>query len=161
MKKSFTLVEILISIGILSVLLLAMSNVISGLKISKTTLKSAYESSSKEELFIKTLYGDIINAKEIKIQHSRNNKNYNILFLRTKNSLYKNIYPYVIWYVSKNGNAIVRAENHEKITFEKENYFIDVFKKGIKKFKIYKKDLKYFVYIEGRKPLFFELYKGW
>ncbi|MEO1924171.1 MAG: type II secretion system protein, partial [Nautiliaceae bacterium] len=103
MKKSFTLVEILISIGILSVLFLAMSNVISGLKISKTTLKAAYENSSKEELFIKTLYGDIINAKEIKIQHSHNNKNYDILFLHTKNSLYKNIYPYVIWYVSKNG----------------------------------------------------------
>ncbi|MEO1923923.1 MAG: hypothetical protein ABGX25_05365, partial [Nautiliaceae bacterium] len=59
------------------------------------------------------------------------------------------------------GNALVRAESYEKITFEKDNYFIDVFKKGIKKFKIYKKDLKYFVYIEGEKPLFFELYKGW
>ena len=160
MRKSFTLIEILISVTILTVLLLAMSNVIGELKISKTVLKNAFEHSSKEELFIKTLYADIMNADSIKIKHSSNNKNYDTLVIHTKNSLYKNIYPYVLWYVSKNGNVIVRAEDFKPISFKSEEYFVDVFKKGVKKFRIFKKGLKYFVYIKGKKALFFEIYKG-
>ena len=153
MKKGWTLIEILISISILSVLFLAMSNIIGNLKISKNFLKSNLKKSKKEELLIKTVYSDIINAKEIKILNT--SKNYIRLILKTSNSLYDLINPDVIWYVSKNGNTLIRAESYLKI---KNNnfYYADKFTQNVKKFKIFKKNRKYFVYIKSIKPIFFE-----
>jgi len=153
MKKGWTLIEILISISILSVLFLAMSNIIGNLKISKNFLKNNLKKSKKEELLIKTIYSDIMNAKEIKILNT--SKNYIRLILKTSNSLYDLINPNVIWYVSKNGNTLIRAESCLKI---KNNnfYYADKFMQNVKKFKIFKKNRKYFVYIKSKKPIFFE-----
>ncbi|MEO1924324.1 MAG: prepilin-type N-terminal cleavage/methylation domain-containing protein [Nautiliaceae bacterium] len=153
MKKGWTLIEILISISILSILFLAMSNIIGNLKISKNFLKNNLKKSKKEELLIKTFYSDIMNAKKIKILNT--SKNYIRLILKTSNSLYDLINPNVIWYVSKNGNTLIRAESYLKI---KNNnfYYADKFMQNVKKFKILKKNRKYFVYIKSIKPIFFE-----
>ena len=159
MKKSFTLVEILISVTILSVLFLAMSSVIGSLKISKKTLRNKFDSMKKKELFIKLLYSDIINSDNIKITLSKE-KNYVTLQLRTFNSIYGLIHPYVYWYVSKNGNTLVRAEGYEDIK-KNDNYYADKFLSGIKKFRIFENKGKYFVYIQARKPIYFEIYKGY
>ncbi len=160
MKKSFTLIELLLSTLILSILFLAMSNVINQFKGTKNTLKTLYLKSNKNSLLIKTLYYDLLNAKTVKIENSPY-KNYIRLYLQTKNSLYNFEMPYVIWYVSKNKNTLIRIENKNKIILPQRNaFFIDKFAKNVKIFKIYKKNDKLFIYLQINKPIFFEMIKG-
>ena len=161
MKKSFTLIEILISIIIVSILFLAMSNVINQFKGTKNTLKNEYLKNIQQSLITKVLYYDLLNAKSIKIINSKY-KNFIQLYLQTKNSLYHFDMPYVVWYVSKNNNTLMRIENKNKIKLPNNNaFFIDKFTNNIKIFKIYKKQDKLFIYLQiDKKPLFFEMVKG-
>ncbi len=157
MKKSFTLIEIIISIMILSILFLAMSGVIKNLKITKEILEKNFLKSSKKELMIKTLYYDLLNAKSIKIVHSLN-FDYDRIYLITSNSLYHLIYPNVLWYVSKNKNTLIRIESPYKITLPNTNlFFADKFEQKVKIFKIYKHKNKFLVFIKSNKSLYFEI----
>jgi len=146
MKKSFTLIELLISIVIFSVLVLAMSNIIKEVNSSKNFLVKHYK--YQKNYLIKVLYYDIFNASSIQIIHTKN-PDYDKLILKTSNSLYKLINPTVTWYISK--KALIRKENLP--------YTIDKFDSNVKIFKIYRKNSKFFIYIKGNRKIFFEFYK--
>ena len=158
MKKAFTLIEILLSLMILSILFLAMSGVISSLKNSKKVLDNYYLSSKENELLVKTLYGDLVNATSVKVVHSRNS-DYDRIYLTTSNSLYHLISPYVLWYVSKNEDTLIRIESPFVITIPNDNlFFLDKFKSGVKLFKIYQKEGKYLVFLKADKNIYFEIF---
>ena len=160
MKKSFTLIEILISIIIFSMLFFAMFSVISQIKHSKNIIKEEFNKNKNTDILVKVLYNDILNALKIKIVKSPDS-DFIRLYLQTVNSLYGYCKPYVIWYVSKNRNSLIRVENSEPITLDNENlYYLNKFAQNVKIFKIYKNKEKYFVYIGVKKPIYFEIYKG-
>ena len=146
MKKSFTLIELLISIAIFSILTLAMSSVIKEVNSSKEFIAKHYK--VQKNYLVKVLYYDILNASDIKIIHTKN-PNYDTIILKTSNSLYKLINPTVTWYISK--RALIRKENAP--------FAIDKFNINVKIFKIYKKNSKFFVYVDGKKKIFFEFSK--
>jgi prepilin-type N-terminal cleavage/methylation domain-containing protein len=157
MKKAFTLIELMIAVIILSILILAMNNIIVNLKSTKDFLKVYLQKQNKDELLIKTLYYDILNATSIKIIHSINS-NYDRLYLQTNNSLYRLIEPYVVWYVSKNKNALIRIESPFEIKLPNENaFFLDKFKENVKIFRIFKKGGKDLIFIKAKKPIYFEM----
>ena len=157
MKKSFTLIEIIISVMILSVLFFAMSGVLKNLKITKEILEKNFAKSSQKELMIKTLYYDLLNAESLKIIHSQNS-DYDRIYLRTSNSLYHLIYPNVLWYVSKNKNSLIRVESPYKIRLPNDNlFFMDKFEHKVKIFKIYKNKNKILLFIKTKKPFYFEI----
>ena len=151
LKKSFTLIELLLSIFLLSILFLAMSDIIKNLKLSTSFIQKKYQ--KDKNYLLKVLYNDLINSSSIKIIKS--NLNYDRLILTTKNSLYKLIDPKVIWYVSKNKNSLIRIEGYKQFPFNSE--FIDKFNENVKILKFYKKNSKFFIYIKGKKFLFFEI----
>jgi len=150
MKKSFTLIEILISTLILSFVFIAISNILSSLKLTNKTLLGKVE--NKEEYLVKALYYDILNAKSIKVLHSQNPK-IDLIKLTTTNSLYGYSKPFVMWIVAR-GN-LIRVESIEKNPAK--YVTLDNFAKNIKIFKVYKKDGKYLVFINKK---FFEFFKG-
>jgi prepilin-type N-terminal cleavage/methylation domain-containing protein len=157
MKKAFTLIELMIAVIILSILILAMNNIIVNLKSTKDFLKVYLQKQNKDELLIKTLYYDILNATSIKIIHSINS-NYDRLYLQTNNSLYWLIEPYVVWYVSKNKNSLIRIESPFEIKLPNENaFFLDKFKENVKIFRIFKKGGKDLIFIKAKKPIYFEM----
>jgi prepilin-type N-terminal cleavage/methylation domain-containing protein len=157
MKKAFTLIELMIAVIILSILILAMNNIIVNLKSTKDFLKVYLQKQNKDELLIKTLYYDILNATSIKIIHSINS-NYDRLYLQTNNSLYRLIEPYVVWYVSKNKNSLIRIESPFEIKLPNENaFFLDKFKENVKIFRIFKKGGKDLIFIKAKKPIYFEM----
>ena len=157
MKKSFTLIEILLSLIILSILFLAMNNVLNGLKITKKILNNYYISQKLNELLIKTLYADLLNATSIKIIHSKNS-DYDRIYMTTSNSLYHLIYPNVLWYVSKNNNTLIRVESPFNINLPNNKlFFLDKFDSNVKLFKIYRKDGKDLIIIKSNKPIYFEI----
>jgi len=155
MKKSFTLIEVMISIAIFSLLVLFMSKVVSNLNISVNILKNDYSTKTKQQYLIKTLYADILNKKWIKIVN--HNKNYSIVYLQTSNSLYNIPMPYVVWYVSKKQNSLMRLECSQKCELPTNIGWLDKFDKGVKIFKIYQKQNKFFIFIKDKKELFFEM----
>jgi prepilin-type N-terminal cleavage/methylation domain-containing protein len=151
MKKAFTLIEIMISVIIFSLLFLVMVNLIKNLNQTKIVLK---KEANKKDYLIKVLYNDILNAYKIKVIHSKY-PNFDRLKIFTTNCFYNDI-CYVLWYVSKNKNALIRAEN--KSDFNQSDFYnSDFFKKNVKIFKIYRKNGKDFIFIKTDKPLFFEM----
>lgn len=157
MKKAFTLIELMLAIIILSILILAMNNIIVNLKSTRDFLNSYLKKENQNELFLKTLYYDILNATSIKVIHSFDSK-YDRLYLHTNNSLYSLISPYVVWYVSKRKNALIRIESPFNIKLPNENaFFLDKFKENIKRFKIFRKNGKDLIFIDAARPIYFEM----
>jgi len=166
MKRSaFTLIEIVISIFLLSLIIIFVSESLSNLSSSQKIVDKIVNNESLENKLTKTLYYDLFFAKNIKITGG---KNYSILYLTTQNSLFNIDYPYVIWYVLKNNNTLCRLESAYKINLPL--YPEDFYKVNVSKvltqceiFKIYKsKDkIRFLIYIKtkNKPPITLELYK--
>jgi len=157
MKKSFSLIELLISITIFSFVYLVMSNIITELKTSENFIKHNYKKFDYKEKILKTLYMDMLNATYFKIV--KRNNTFSTIYLRTTNSLYNLSYPFVVWYVTGSGNLIrVESLNKRFLPLEKIGYLYDFGK--VKIFRIYQNKNKFFVFYKHYKPLYFEFYKG-
>jgi len=157
MKRSFTLLEMLIAISLFMFVYFVMTNILSDLELSKNFIKKKYEYTSKEEKTLKTLYGDILNATYIKIV--KRNKNFTTIYLRTTNSLYNLSYPFVVWYVTNKNNLIrVESINQQLLPLKNTGYLYDF--GHVKIFRIFQNKDKFFIFYEKKKPLYFELYKG-
>jgi len=148
MKKAFTLIEVMIATIIFSILFLVMVNVIKNINVTKDFLKKY---SNKQDYLVKVLYNDILNAYNIKIIHTKY-PDYDRLKLFTTNCFYSDV-CYVVWYVSKNQNTLIRRED----TNETRLLNSDIFKKNVKIFKIYHKNGKDFIFIRANKDIFFEM----
>jgi len=159
MKKAFTLVEILISVVILSIMVFVLSDVIKNINISKNILEKNFQNEHYKNLALKVLYYDVLNSRYVNLSQK---KNYSVISMQTTNSLYNIPEPYVVWYVSKTDNALMRMEMPQKTTFlsNAKNYYLDKFNENVKIFKIYRYFYKYFIYIDDGKPIYFEMYKG-
>jgi hypothetical protein len=143
MKKSFTLLELLISAMLLVFIFSAISNVINSLKISNKVFNQ------KKNYLIRVLYYDILNATYINIKHIT--PDIDEVELITSNTLYNYANPKVIWYV-KGGNLI----RLEKIKEKEMYYTLDSFQRNVKIFKIYRKNGKFLVFVNNK---FFEFIK--
>jgi len=159
MKKAFTLVEILISVVILSIMVFVLSDVVKNMDVSKNILKKNIRNEHYKQIALKVLYYDILNSKYVNLSQK---KNYSLISMQTTNSLYNIPAPYVVWYVSKKDNALMRMEMPQKVTFLSNirNYYLDKFNENVKIFKIYRYFYKYFIYLDDGKPVYFEMYKG-
>ena len=132
MKKSFTLLELLISTMLLVFIFSAVSNVINSLKISNKVFNQ------KRDYLVRVLYYDLLNAEYINIKHIT--PDIDEVELITSNTLYNYTNPKVIWYV-KRGNLI----RLEKIKEKEIYYTLDSFQRNVKIFKIYRKNGKFLV----------------
>ena len=157
MKRSFTLLEMVIAITLFTFVYFVMTNILSSLKLSKDFIKTKYEYTSKEEKTLKALYADILNATYIKIV--KRNKNFTTLYLRTTNSLYNLSYPFVVWYVTNKNNLIrVESINQELLPLKNTGYLYDF--GDVKIFRIFQNKDKFLIFYKKKKPLYFELYRG-
>jgi len=148
MKKSFTLIEVMISIIIFSMLFLVMTNIIKNIDSSKKILKKY---ANKKDYLVKVLYNDILNAFSIEVIHTKY-PDFDRLKVFTTNCFYSDV-CYVLWYVSKNQNALIRREYINKTRLLNS----DIFKKNVKIFKIYRKNGKDFIFIKSKRVIFFEM----
>ncbi len=96
---------------------------------------------NKEGYLFKLLYTDIYESNEAHIEKIFN-KNYNIVYLATKNSLHHIPFAYVAYYVHPKEKTLVRLESAYPfklpVNLEKIQYiFADILVKDIKKFRIF------------------------
>ena len=155
MKKSFTLLEVLISITISMFIFLAIFNIINSLKTTNKVLKKKLL--NKNDLLVKTLYYDILNSKRIAVLKT-DNPDFNRLYLFTSNSLYGYDRVFVTWVAV--GKNLVRIESKDVINIPGTYQNLDRFAKDVKIFRIYKNKDKFFIFIRTKKDIYFEFEKG-
>ncbi len=137
MKKSgFTLIEVLVAVTLMSIIVLFLIN-------SSFNLQKGYDSLYKSESKSfsdydrkELIYMDILEASQIDID---SNRKFDILTLKTKNSLYQRENCYVIYTVLQKGNKLIRLENDNNISLPVSQE--EIYKTG---FLIVKEDLEEF-----------------
>lgn len=164
-RRSFTLIEVLVSVAILSIIVLFLVN-------SSFNLQKGYESLFNKEKktfadyeVTKTIYEDILEASKIEIKEGRK---YDVLNLQTKNSLYQREEGFVSYAVLKN-SSLIRLEKDDNTTLPlsyDETYKTDflIVKENIEEFKIIqnlnekKKDfLLFYLKAKDQTPVYYEI----
>ena len=97
MRKAFTLIELMISILILSILMIFLYKSYAGLNKANKIFQTETEKLSKFELLKKTLYLDFTLAQ--KITTNNQEKTQDLVFLQTPHSIHNRINPYVAYIV--------------------------------------------------------------
>ena len=142
-KKGFTLIEVLISITLLSLVLMALYKSASILRQSNTHLYEYLVKSTSALKGSQTLYKDLIQADH-NISIITEDKFHRLTILKTKNSLYGASQVKVVWLVYKENNTLLRVEGGEyDIPLRNEQLVnIDVIAEHLELFKVYKSKTK-------------------
>lgn len=139
MKRAFTLVELLISIVILSLMITALYKSYASLNISNNTYKNKTNLLKNLELKKKIIYLDLLLAVPGSLTHLDEDAKEDVISFQTTNSVHKRFNPYIT-YVVKDA-VLYRLESLQKVTiYPFDSTFdgdIDSFG-SVDKFKIYK-----------------------
>lgn len=112
MRRAFTLIELMISILILSIMMLFLYKSYEGLNKSNKVLAQEVEKISKKELIKKTLYLDFsLQVDKNSTMILPQEKTEDVVFLQTKNSVHKRVNPYVAYLVKE--KKLYRLESLE------------------------------------------------
>jgi prepilin-type N-terminal cleavage/methylation domain-containing protein len=138
-NKAFTLLEVLISIMLLSLVLMALYKSAEILRASNKNLFSHLEKTSDALKGSKVLYMDILQS-DGNITIDRDKKFHRLIIGNTQHSLYGLSQATVTWLVYKENNQLLRVEGGAyKLPLKlEENVAIDVISKNMELFKIYK-----------------------
>ena len=95
MRRAFSLVELMISIVILSIMMLFLYKSYSGLNKSNKLFDIEVQKVAKIEKIKNTLYLDIMLSQSVLIQNQDNKED--VVFLQTRNSVHDRFNPYVAY----------------------------------------------------------------
>ena len=149
-RKAFTLLEVLISIALLTLVMLALNRSVAILRDSNTHLLDYLRTSKTETKVLNTLYRDIIgsdgNLTISKDEFSR------LCIEETVNSLYELPTAKVCWVVLKQDNTLVRIEgnNYSLPVGYEEQVEADLLVKNLELFDTYQEKDKVLVLMKER-----------
>jgi len=155
MRKAFTLIELLISISILSILMLALYKAYDALNISNEIYKEKSNSIKTMELKKRTIYLDFAlsfksDAKEL-IKYLSQETKEDVVTFQSSNSIHKRYNPYITYFVKD--KKLFRMESLEKVLEYPllPNILADIDELGeVKKFKIFEAKDKITYLIDAR-----------
>jgi len=99
MKKAFTLIELLISIVILSILMLFLYKSYAGLNRSNAIISSEIKKIQNSQEIKKTLYMDFTLAFKDSVLILKQNRKSDVVYMQTANSLHRRFNPYVAYFI--------------------------------------------------------------
>lgn len=123
-KSAFTLVEVLISILLLGIIFVYLYSTIDSLKLQNNHYIQKSDSIQDEMKIFRILNLDIAQAKSVSVTRSGR---FDILNLKTKNSLYGIIDPSVMYFVSKKDNALLRVESLDGFDMNNKDQITNMF----------------------------------
>ena len=156
-RKAFTLLEVLISIALLSLVLLALYRGVDMLRTSNRHLFEYLEKSKKVTKAVKVLYLDLLSSNgDIKITKD---EFAGVCIEQTKNSLYELPSAKVCWVVLKKEHTLVRVEgnNYTLPLNSQDRVEVDSVMKDIELFDIYHQKDKILVILQqkAKEPITF------
>jgi prepilin-type N-terminal cleavage/methylation domain-containing protein len=140
-RSAFTLIEMLISVVILSIILIFLYNTLSNLKLSNSFFEKKVDELAFKERFYKTLYLDISMSKKASLQIHSISKEFDTLIFQTSHSLHQRVMPYIAYIIKE--KTLYRIESLKPISYPIENLenSISIDEIGIfENFRVYKKD---------------------
>ena len=142
-KSAFTLVEVLISITLLSLVLMALYKSADILRNSNLHLFKYLQKSTQTLKGSTTLYMDLMHSDD-NISVNKEEKFHRLTITKTTHSLHGQSISKVVWLVYKEENTLLRVEGGKyNIPLRNEQYVnVDVIAKNIEIFKIYKSKKK-------------------
>jgi len=162
-RKAFSLIELIISIALLSIIIFFLYSTTSSLQKRNKIFSKKEDSIEKNEKILNLLYDDIFESNELNIS----GKEYSVLNLQTKSSIFNIEFPNVTWLVSRNNNTLLKFES--KLNFSQMNvdnnsyYHISKVAQQCEKFLIYqsKDKTKILIYIkfQDKDPIIYEIPK--
>lgn len=158
-RKAFTLLEVLISIALMGIVIVALFSAVDMMQDSNQQLAQYVEKSKKTTNSTKVLYLDLINSDgNITITKDEFSR---VCIEETRNSLYALPSAKVCWVVLKKENTLARIEGngyHLPLRLD-EKVEIDPVMTGIEVFDLYHEKDKILVLIQqhGKEPISFML----
>jgi len=140
-RRAFTLIELMVSIALTVIVVLFLYKALATQEISNKVLAKNAASLHQTDQIFDLLYRDFLESNETKIATTFN-KDYNILYLSTRNSLHDIPVAHVVYYVNAKDKTLVRLESAYPIKLpvdlEKIKYiFADPLVKKITKFRMF------------------------
>jgi len=156
-QKAFTLIEVLISIGLLGIVIVALFSTVSMMRDSNAHLYKYLQKSKKITKATKVLYMDIMSSDgNISIKKDEFSR---LCMQETRNSLYALSLAKVCWVVLKKENTLVRVEgnNYKLPTGFEDRVEVNPVMKHIELFDVYHQKDKVLVFLKqkGEKPITF------
>ena len=140
-KRAFTLIELMVSIALTVIVVLFLYKALATQEISNKVLAKNAASLHQTDQIFDLLYKDFLESNETKIATTFN-KDYNILYLSTKNSLHDIPFAHVVYYVNVKDKTLVRLESAHPmklpVDLEKIKYiFADTLIDKVTKFRVF------------------------
>jgi len=153
-KKAFTLIEVLISIGLLGIVIVALFSTVSMLRDSNTHLYAYVQKAKKITQATEVLYLDIISSDgNITIKKDAFSR---VCMEETKNSLYALSLAKVCWLVLKKDHTLIRVEGNGYTlpTRHDDKVEVNTVMKDVEVFDVYQKKDKVLVLLKqkGKEP---------
>lgn len=162
-KKAFTLIEIIVSIGLFSIVILFLYETFDMTKNTDKFYNKKLEDITKSNHIKKTLFLDFMQKDQNStIDIAIDRENNNIVQVQTTNYYHNPFFTNITYLVTKEKN-LLRVESLDKFNKQKlndqffDNAYIDILDKNITKFKASKNNENVFFYIlkeNGDKILF-------
>jgi len=148
MRKAFTLIELMISIILLSIIVTFLYQSVAQLQTSNVQFMKKTNGLQKREQVLKLIYNDFINAGSV--QWYDKGRDHDIIILQTNNSFHNMSQPYVLYKVYKEDSILKRVESPvEKIDFLNNIFKFNDIIENVKLFKVYEKKGHYLIYIKA------------
>jgi prepilin-type N-terminal cleavage/methylation domain-containing protein len=140
-RPAFTLMELLISVVLISLLALFLYGALGGTRASNTTLQKHARAETLRLKIYELLYRDCVESYDAATL-ATSNKHYQVLQLQTKNSLYNIAAPYVTYFVHSETLQLIRLEAPTEITLPipydaRERIHVDVIDENVTDFNFY------------------------
>lgn len=139
MRKGFTLIEMLISVVILSIMMIFLYQSYASLNRSNIFYKEKTDAISIEQIKKRVMYLDFSLALNKSITILNQEKNEDVVFMQTSNSIHKRLNPYVSYIV--NDEKLYRLESLDKILeypLGNEDQYISDYFGDVDDFRVYK-----------------------
>jgi len=151
-KKAFTLLEVLISIGLLGIVMSALFSTVSMMRASNAQLLGYLEKAKVTTLATKVLYLDILSSNGALTLKKKENFT-QLCIEETTNSLYELTLAKVCWVVLKKETTLVRVEGNNfnlPLKFE-DKVEVDTIMKNLESFDVSQQEDKVLVVIKEKK----------
>lgn len=164
MKRAFSLIELIIAVALMAIIAIFLNYALANFKSSQKKIAQKELTKTNRYKIKELLYLDLMQMSELKIYYGKIN---DVVFLRTKNSLFNNVEPFVNYVVVKKNKTLLRIESQKPIThpineFDLTNIGYNIIVQDVENFRFTmpkngKETLLVWLFAKKLSPIVFEL----